>query len=218
MRFCLLSILIYTFTPYKKRSRIYIYLLAMKEILITYAVKDEFMPIALEGYKIRYVLTGIGKAKAAMKLTEAICEKRPDFVLNMGTAGTLNHAIGDVFICRRFIDRDFQSVKLPGVEFEIDFNSILSENGIALDWVSSNGQTGVCNTGDSFVTQAEFIEGDVVDMEAFAQAIVCEEFNVPFIAVKYITDIIGQNSVKHWEDKLADARIGLDAWFRNKTV
>lgn len=31
--------------------------------------------------------------------------------------------------------------------------------------------------------------------------------------VKYVTDIIGQNSVKHWEDKLADARKGLGEFF-----
>ena len=37
--------------------------------------------------------------------------------------------------------------------------------------------------------------------------------NVPFIAVKYVTDIIGQNSVKHREDKLADARKGLGEFF-----
>ena len=52
-------------------------------------------------------------------------------------------------------------------------------------------------------------------MEAYAQAWVCRTKNTPFIAVKYVTDIIGQNSVKHWEDKLADARKGLGVVFRN---
>lgn len=188
----------------------------MKKLIVTYAVKDEFVPITIEGYEIKYVLTGIGKAKAAMKLTEAICKEHPVLVLNMGTAGTLNHAVGDIFICRRFIDRDFHSINLPGVEYEIDFAPMLTKEKILEDWLSSNGQSGTCNTGDSFVTEAESINGDVVDMEAFAQAIVCKEFNVPFIAVKYITDIIGQNSVKHWEDKLTDARKGFTDWFQGK--
>lgn len=188
----------------------------MKKVLITYAVKDEFYPVELKGCKIKYVHTGIGKARSAMKLTEAICAERPDFVLNMGTAGTLDHAVGDIFVCRSFVDRDYQAVKLPGVEFEIDFARVLAKENIAEDWVSSNGSTGVCNTGDSFVTQAEHIDGDVVEMEAFAQAIVCKEFGIPFIAVKYITDIIGENSLKHWEDKLADARKGLEVWFDGK--
>ena len=32
--------------------------------------------------------------------------------------------------------------------------------------------------------------------------------------LKYVTDIVGQNSVKHWEDKLADARRDLTAYFK----
>ncbi|KAA3981204.1 nucleosidase, partial [Bacteroides ovatus] len=51
------------------------------------------------------------------------------------------------------------------------------------------------------------------DMEAYAQAFVCRSKEIPFISVKYVTDIIGQNSVKHWEDKLADARQGLSHYF-----
>jgi adenosylhomocysteine nucleosidase len=35
----------------------------------------------------------------------------------------------------------------------------------------------------------------------------------PFISVKYITDVIGQNSLKVWEDKLSDARQGLSRFF-----
>ena len=56
------------------------------------------------------------------------------------------------------------------------------------------------------VTDVESLEGDVVDMEAFAQAWVCEKHSVPFVSIKCVTDIIGQNSVKHWEDKLTEAK------------
>ncbi|NDW18572.1 nucleosidase [Dysgonomonas sp. 216] len=188
----------------------------MKKVLIAYAVEQEFTPITLKGCKVEYVKTGIGKAKAAMNLTAAICNNRPDIVINKGTAGTLTHAVGNIFVCRRFIDRDFQAVQLPGIDFELNFREELDADGLTRSWLSSNGLTGTCNTGDSFVTEAELIEGDVVDMEAFALAIVCKKFNLPFIAVKYVTDIIGQNSVKHWEDKLTDARGGLAQWFLDK--
>ena len=69
------------------------------------------------------------------------------------------------------------------------------------------------DTGDGFLTELTHINGDVVDMEAYAQAFVCRSKEIPFISVKYVTDIIGQNSVKHWEDKLADARQGLSDYF-----
>ncbi|MBD8388471.1 nucleosidase [Dysgonomonas sp. BGC7] len=184
----------------------------MKKVLVTYAVKEEFDPITLNGCEMRYVLTGIGKTMASMKLTEALCKERPDIVLNIGTAGTIQHNIGDIFVCREFIDRDFQAVKLPGIEYQIGFDANESAN----NWLSAQDKTGICSTGDSFVTQAKNIDEDVIDMEAFAQAVVCKEFGVSFVAVKYITDIVGQNSVKHWEEKLSDARIGLHEWFSGK--
>lgn len=91
----------------------------------------------------------------------------------------------------------------------IDSSALLAEKGYCMHWAGE----GICNTGDTFLTELSDVKGDVVDMEAFAQAFVCRAKNVPFIAVKYVTDIIGQNSVKHWEDKLADARKGLGEFF-----
>ena len=51
-------------------------------------------------------------------------------------------------------------------------------------------------------------------MEAYAQAAVCKERQLPFVSVKYVTDVIGQNSVKHWQDKLAEARKSLNEFFK----
>ena len=190
----------------------------MKKVILSFALEAEFVPIQLKGCDIEYVFTGIGKAKAAMNITQAILDENPELVINVGTSGTLNHNVGDIFVCKRFIDRDFCTVKLPGVAYELDFSDRLADCEITRNWISSDGSIGVCNTGDSFVTDAEShtTEGDVVDMEAFAQAVVCQKFNIPLIAVKYVTDVIGQNSVKHWEDKLEDARKELGEWFSEK--
>jgi Nucleoside phosphorylase len=71
---------------------------------------------------------------------------------------------------------------------------------------------GVCSTGDQFVTEPQGDE-DVFDMEAFAYSRVCRLLNIPFVAVKYVTDRIGENSVKVWSDKLHDARQELTHFF-----
>lgn len=74
------------------------------------------------------------------------------------------------------------------------------------------------NTGDDFVTAHADIQGDVVDMEGFAEALVCCKMGVPLIAVKYVTDVIGCNSVKLWEDKLCDARKEIKAFFEKNAL
>lgn len=187
----------------------------MKKVLVIYAIDEEFVPFSLAGCELRFVKSGIGKAASAMNLTKAICEERPDFVLNFGTAGTLNHQVGDVFVCNRFVDRDFQAIHFPGLTYEIEVEETFCRY-ISQIWSLSDNHWGICNTGDSFVTQAETIHGDVVDMEAFAHALVCQEFKLPFVAVKYVTDKIGENSVNHWADKLADARATFIQWFERK--
>ncbi len=181
----------------------------MLKVLVTYAVQGEFAEIQWPDVQAYYVRTGIGKAKSAFHLTDAIAQVQPDIVINMGTAGTINHQVGDVFVCRRFVDRDMHKIEALGLECRIDSSELLASKGYCLHWT----EEGTCNTGDSFLTELADVEGDVVDMEAYAQALVCRNKEIPFISVKYVSDIIGQNSVKHWEDKLADARTGLAHFF-----
>ena len=180
-------------------------------ILVTYAVQGEFTELKFPGLigeeevQIGYLRTGVGKVKSAFYLSEAINHAQPDLVVNVGTAGTICHQVGDIFVCRHFVDRDMQKLAGLGIECEIDSAALLEAKGYCRHWT----ENGTCNTGDSFLTELTHVSGDVVDMEAYAQAFVCRAKEIPFISVKYVTDIIGQNSVKHWEDKLADARQGL---------
>lgn len=178
--------------------------------LMTYAVKEEYTEIKFPHDEIIPVCTGIGKVNAAFRLTEAIYENRPDAVLNIGTVGTVDHQVGTLFVCRKFIDRDMQKLASLGLPYEIEFQEYPVIQGFS--WVGK--RESVCNTGDSFLTELTDIEGDIVDMEAYAQAAVCKERQLPFVSVKYVTDVIGQNSVKHWQDKLAEARKSLNEFFK----
>ena len=184
-------------------------LLLIMKILIVYAIPQEKIEVNIPNAEVIYVETGMGKVSAAMRTMRAICEYHPDMVINIGSAGTLNHKVGDVFVCNHFIDRDLRKVTLDGVTSEIEFGNdaikrIFSERELVY---------GTCNTGDSFITQGNDIEGDVIDMESFAEADVCREMGVPLFAVKYVTDVVGQNSSEEWFAKLADARHGLTGFF-----
>lgn len=187
--------------------------LQMKEnlkVLVTQALPGEFVPVELPGAVVEHIYTGVGKANSAFRLTEAVCRIQPDLVLNVGTAGTLKGKVGDIVLCSRFVDRDLFSLGELGVEIRQD----VSDRVDAFPWEWGLSIDGVCNTGDSFVTEPSELEGDVIDMEAYAQALVCKKMNIPFLAIKYVTDVIGHNSVKHWEEKLANARLDLLNFFK----
>ena len=93
-------------------------------ILVTYAVQGEFTELKFPGLigeeevQVGYLRTGIGKVKSAFYLAEAISSAQPDLVVNVGTAGTVRHQVGDILVCRHFIDRDMQ--RLSGFDMECD--------------------------------------------------------------------------------------------------
>lgn len=189
----------------------------MKEsvkILVVQALPEEYAPTPLPCAEVKHLYTGVGKVNAAVRLMKAIHEWRPDVVLNVGTAGTAIHRVGDILLCTRFMDRDLRVLADFGVVWQQDTGNKV--DAFPWDWGLPVGA--LCNTGDSFVTDAAHAEGDVVDMEAYAEAQACQELGIPFLAVKYVTDVVGQNSVKHWEDKLADARRDLAAYFAKITL
>ena len=89
----------------------------MLKILVTYAVQGEFVELKWPDIEPYYVRTGIGKVKSAFHLAEAIRQVQPDLVLNIGSAGTVNHQVGDIFVCRKFVDRDMQKMAEEGDEY-----------------------------------------------------------------------------------------------------
>ena len=176
----------------------------MKKAIVAFALQEEVVPVNIPGFEVHTILTKITKVQAAFRLTKAIFELQPDFVLNVGTAGTLAYSVGDIFSATHFIDRDSAKQNFTSISSEVQTTPLLSLPSIV------EGQV----TTDDFVTAADTVNGAAVDMEAFAEALVCREMGIPFQSVKYITDKIGANSMKHWEDKLADARIALADYFK----
>lgn len=188
--------------------------MSKRKILYVYAIEQEHIALPAV-YSVDNLIIGIGKCNAACELTRHLCLSSDsyDLVLNIGTAGTLKFQVGDILFCNRFVDRDLVKLKDYGLQYQTE--SLYKD--VWPSFVSGRliEDSFVANTGDDFVTSSEQVDGDVIDMEAYALASVCQRMNVPFVSVKYVTDVVGQNSLKHWEDKLADARKGLSDYFKH---
>lgn len=189
----------------------------MKKILAICAIEEERVPINFPDCEVLTIVTGIGKVRSAIAVTRALIEYQPDLVISIGTVGTFDFHVGDILVCTRFIDRDYAKLQnLPGIVYKgetavMDFIKHFKSfvNG---EWVDR--QDYVISTGDNFVTQGESLGADVVDMESFAVFQVCQTESIPFFGVKYVTDVIGKNSIKDWESKLADSRKALTEYFK----
>ncbi len=179
----------------------------MKDTLFVMALKQEAMGL-LEPLGADVLYTGIGKVNAAYALTRELARRRyenhlPTRVVNLGTAGSRCFRTGELIACHQFIQRDMDVTPLGFAYGETPYESIppmLETPVLFPDLIS-----GICGSGDSFVTGDLAMECQVLDMEAYALAKVCRVESVPFAAVKYITDGANVDAAGHWPERLRHA-------------
>lgn len=142
--------------------------------------------------------TGVGKVNATMLATNLL-DLYPHVtkIWNFGTAGGITVEAG-LHKCTNFIQRDMLCMVKDCVPGETPF-----EDTPAMITTDTDGKT--CSTGDNFVTDPEApLLGDLVDMEAYAIAKVCQRMGVEFECWKYISDNANENGGDDWAANVAN--------------
>jgi nucleoside phosphorylase len=153
--------------------------------------------LSVAGKDPRHRVDNIGTDPAALCAYVALREFRPELCINAGTAGGFaarGGRIGDVYLGRppyRFHDR---RIAIPGFDRYgeghypgIDPTELAARIGL---------KTGVVSTGNSLdhaPRDLEIMAGfgcDVKEMEAAAIAWVASLLEIPFLAVKSVTDLV----------------------------
>lgn len=159
---------------------------------------------------------GVGKVNSARTTQILIDTFEINYIINVGVAGSLNEKleIGDILIGKTLVQHDFDITagghpkgyisKELGREFFSDDNLINKcEEIIKNELKDINAQMGIIATGDVFCQEIKLkneiineFHADCVEMEGAAIAQVCKLCNIPFIAIRSISDKPnGNNSV-----------------------
>ena len=162
----------------------------------------------IEKYDVVVVECGVGKVNAAITTTMLLENFKIDFIINTGVAGgvkgvkSLDLVIGDKLVYHDFdiTALGYKKGVIPGYgkEFDTDSNirkvveTIAIENNISY-------KVGNIASGDLFVTSKDVINGldmdiSAVEMEGCAIAHTAKIFNVPFVSIRVISDIIGEEN------------------------
>ncbi|HEX6397164.1 MAG TPA: 5'-nucleosidase [Steroidobacteraceae bacterium] len=180
----------------------------MKKPLVVMALPQESRG-RLERAGAQVLYTGVGKVNAAANLARRLAELRcsgetPSKILSLGTAGSRSVRAHTLVGCNRFSQRDMD---VSGLGFERGVTPFDNSAPAVLEFpplFTSLPQL-TCSTADSFATHLHDVDGDVVDMEAFALARVCVAEGVTFGCAKYVTDGADSDSAVHWEAALEAA-------------
>ena len=165
----------------------------LKDVLFSFALESEAADVFVGQNTL---ITGIGKVNAAYELTKVIQNKKPSLIVNLGSAGSNSFQKGDIICCTKFVQRDMDVRGLGFAQYETPLSNlpVILNYGLAMD----NLKMGICGTGDSFEMGHATKIYDVVDMEAYALAMIAMKENIPFLCLKYISDGADDNAADDW--------------------
>jgi len=165
----------------------------VEQVLFSFALASEAADV-FEGYN--KLITGIGKVNAAYELMKAIQQKRPSIIVNLGSAGSNYFKKGEVVCCNKFVQRDMDVRGLGYLQYETPLSGLppLLEYGLLLDEIPE----GICGTGDTFEMAHAATVYNVIDMEAYALAMIAMKEHIPFVCLKYISDGADGNAAEDW--------------------
>lgn len=172
----------------------------------------------LNGQQAVLVESGIGKVTSTIATTLVIEKFAPTYVINTGSAGGFDPAlkVGDIAVGDQLVHHDvdvtafnYEFGQVPGMPatFAADQSLVkLAEDCIAeLDGITS--KVGLIATGDSFMCDPERINQTrerfptmlAAEMEGASIAQTCHQLNTPFLVIRSLSDIAGQESPMSFE-------------------
>ena len=150
-------------------------------VAILSAIPAELNGFPEEDWESQILYTGVGKVNATKALMEHAYHLRNwnYSIINYGTAAKVSDKVevGKLYEVTNFIQRDMDVTPLGFQNYETP-------------WGNRNISFLTCGTGDSFYLHGESKQNDydIVDMESYALASVCKDYDIPFRCFKYISD------------------------------
>ena len=168
--------------------------LIMSDALTLSALEDEY--ISQDKLDYAFIYTDFGKINFTRYTTEKELKYKPKLVLNAGTVGASNPKMSEVLVVKDVIQRDM----LAEPSAQRGTTPIYKFNPIS----KSDRETVQCATGDSSVTERcpslNSNQVDLVDMELFAIAKVCEFYGFKGPLVKFVSDYFVEQPEYSWKD------------------
>ncbi len=165
---------------------------------------------AIDGKSVCLLQCGIGKVNSAVGAALMIQEWSPSYILNSGSAGGFHWdlTIGDIVLSDEVLHHDVDACvfgyvpgQVPGMPATYKGDRALLEfaAGLECEDKSVHLKSGVIASGDSFISQDDQIKRIKTlfpkvacgEMEAAAIAQTCHLLETPFLIIRSISDVVG---------------------------
>ena len=181
----------------------------------------EYYSGELNSQKVVLVQSGIGKVAATVATALLINNFKPDYVINTGSAGGFDPElkVGDIAIGNELVHHDvdvtafnYEFGQVPNMppRFVADEKLVEDVTQLIGEMTDITCKVGLIATGDSFMCDPQRIEATrqqfpdmlAVEMEGAAIAQTCHQMNTPFLVIRSLSDIAGQESPMSFDQYL----------------
>jgi len=156
--------------------------------------------------------SGIGKVNASMATTILMERYKPTHVINTGSAGGFSSElnVGDVVVGEKIVHHDvdvtafdYEYGQVPDMpESFLADERLIAKTKEVLQHFGINNKIGLIATGDSFMNdpkrvaflKEKFPDMLASEMEGAAIAQICFQYDIPFVVVRALSDIAGEES------------------------
>ncbi|GAA6113629.1 MAG: 5'-methylthioadenosine/adenosylhomocysteine nucleosidase [Apilactobacillus sp.] len=177
----------------------------------------------ISGQEVVLVRSGIGKVEAGLTTAQLITSFDVDIVINSGSAGGIGEGlnVGDVVVSTETAYHDVDATaagyeygQLPGQPARFKASEKWSkEITEASKEVGLNVKSGLIVTGDQFVADQAVIDGILknfpdalsCEMEGAAVGQVANQFNIPYVVVRAMSDNANGDADKSFDEFILEA-------------
>ena len=131
--------------------------------------------------KLNLIITGIGKQKTAIGLTQYLCENdKPDLIINIGYAGSVNCKIGNFVSINKSYNLEWD---IPG-EQKYSMDDLGGQDLVTIDELEKLP----CYSAECFVNSTDIKENVIFDMELHSVSLLADLYNIPLASLKKVSD------------------------------
>ena len=182
------------------------------KILLVVATKSEIIEGKFKDCDV--IVTGVGMVNTTFYLTKKLSEKSYDLVINMGVAGSFSDEIkiGDVV---EVIEDNFSEIGFEDGNSFSEFTNFRIENSFKVDKKTNlkkaKGITvNTVHAKEKTITEIiSRLNPDVESMEGAACFMVCEQFVIPCIQIRAISNKVEKRNTENWNLDLAISNLNI---------
>ena len=176
------------------------------KILLVVATKSEIIENKFKDCDV--MVTGVGMVNTTFSLTKRLSERSYDLVINIGVAGSFNSAIkiGDVV---EVIEDNFSEIGFEDGNSFSEFTNFRIENSFKVNEKTNLKKAKGITVNTIHGNEKKIAEimsrlnPDVESMEGAACFMACEQFEIPCIQIRGISNKVEKRNTANWDLPLA---------------